>query len=149
MPDVVALSPVYESDPVGGPPGQGPYLNMVVELSTELGPQALLEMARVLEQGAGRQRVERWGSRTLDVDILVVGDLRVEEPDLIVPHPRLAERAFVLVPLNDLAPEVVTRLAGDDWRAGLAGGVSLVANRSSAQLSQVRRCCRPRMEAQG
>jgi 2-amino-4-hydroxy-6-hydroxymethyldihydropteridine diphosphokinase len=125
IPDVVAVSPAYETDPVGGPPGQGPYLNMVVELLTELSPRGLLEMARSLEARGGRQRSERWGPRTLDIDILVVGDLRVEETDLIVPHPRIAERAFVLVPLNDLAPEVVTMLAGDGWRSVLASGVRL------------------------
>jgi 2-amino-4-hydroxy-6-hydroxymethyldihydropteridine diphosphokinase len=104
---VVAVSPVYETDPVGGPPGQPPYLNVVVELSTDLGPRELLEAARRLEVEAGRVRAERFGPRTLDVDVLLVGNLEVDEPDLVVPHPRMWERRFVVVPLSDLAPELV------------------------------------------
>jgi len=106
MPDVVAVSPWYETDPVGGPE-QGPYLNAVVELDTELSPRELLELCRRLEAGAERVRAERWGPRTLDVDVLLVGDLVVDEPDLQVPHPRLWTRRFVLAPLADLAPELV------------------------------------------
>ena len=107
LPDVVAVSPVYETAPVGGPAGQGRFLNLVVELDTELSPRRLLEVARRLEEAAGRVRSERWGPRPLDVDVLLVGDLAVDEPDLQVPHPRLWERAFVLAPLADLAPELV------------------------------------------
>jgi 2-amino-4-hydroxy-6-hydroxymethyldihydropteridine diphosphokinase len=107
MPGLVSVSQVYESVPVGGPPGQGPYLNAVAELRTELSPRGLLELAQWLERDAGRVRAERWGPRTLDVDVLLVGDERVEEPDLVVPHPRMWERAFVLVPLGELAPELV------------------------------------------
>lgn len=106
MPDVVRVSPVYETGPVGGPE-QGRYLNAVVELDTELGPRALLELCGWLEADAERLRVERWGPRTLDVDVLLVGDLTVDEPDLEVPHPRMWERRFVLAPLADLAPELV------------------------------------------
>lgn len=106
LPDVVAVSGVYETDPVGGPGDQPPYLNAVVELDTELGPRALLEAGQRLERAAERVRGERWGPRTLDVDVLLVGDLVVDEPDLQVPHPRLRERSFVLVPLHDLAPDV-------------------------------------------
>jgi dihydroneopterin aldolase / 2-amino-4-hydroxy-6-hydroxymethyldihydropteridine diphosphokinase len=107
LPDVVAVSPVYESDPVGGPPGQGPFLNAVVELRTTLGPHALLEAARRVEADAGRVREQRWGPRTLDVDVLLVGDVTVNDDDeLLVPHPRMWERPFVLVPLADLAPEI-------------------------------------------
>jgi 2-amino-4-hydroxy-6-hydroxymethyldihydropteridine diphosphokinase len=107
LPDVVAVSGVYETDPVGGPDGQGPYLNAVVELSTELSPRELLEIGQRLEAEAGRVRTERWGPRPLDVDVLLVGELVVDEPDLIVPHPRMWEREFVLRPLADLAPELV------------------------------------------
>jgi 2-amino-4-hydroxy-6-hydroxymethyldihydropteridine diphosphokinase len=107
LPGVVAVSPVYETDPVGGPGGQGPYLNCVVELATELPPRRLLGICHRLESAADRTRHERWGPRTLDVDILLVGDLRVDEPDLQIPHPRLRERRFVLEPLRDLAPELV------------------------------------------
>jgi 2-amino-4-hydroxy-6-hydroxymethyldihydropteridine diphosphokinase len=107
MPDVVAVSPVYETEPVGGPDGQGPFLNAVVELDTALSPRELLELCQRLEAAAGRVRTERWGPRTLDVDVLLVGDLTVNEPDLVVPHPRMWERDFVLRPLADLAPELV------------------------------------------
>lgn len=122
LPDVVAMSPVYETDPVGGPEGQGPYLNLVVELATDLSPRELLTVSRQLEEGAERVRAERWGPRTLDVDVLLVGDLVVDDPDLQVPHPRMAERAFVLVPLADLAPDIAAALArvppvGDGIRA--------------------------------
>jgi 2-amino-4-hydroxy-6-hydroxymethyldihydropteridine diphosphokinase len=107
LPDVVGVSSVYETDPVGGPDDQGPYLNAVVELDTDLSARALLELGQRLEEAAQRVRVERWGPRTLDVDVLLVGDLVVDEPDLRVPHPRMWERAFVLVPLAELAPDLV------------------------------------------
>jgi 2-amino-4-hydroxy-6-hydroxymethyldihydropteridine diphosphokinase len=106
--DVAAVSDVYETEPVGGPDGQGPYLNLVVELATEDTPRRLLERCRELEQAAGRERAERWGPRTLDADVLWVEGGRVEEPDLSVPHPRLWERRFVLAPLAELAPDLVT-----------------------------------------
>lgn len=107
LPDVVAVSPVYETDPVGGPADQGAYLNAVVELCTPLSPYQLLGAARRAEAAARRERHERWGPRTLDVDILLVGELTVDDEDLTVPHPRMWERGFVLVPLADLAPELV------------------------------------------
>jgi 2-amino-4-hydroxy-6-hydroxymethyldihydropteridine diphosphokinase len=117
LPEVVAVSAVYETDPVGGPEGQDAYLNLVVELETDRSPRELLHAAQAAEAAALRVRRERWGPRTLDVDVLLVGDLVVDEPDLVVPHPRLWQRAFVLVPLADLAPTLV----GD--RIGLAAGV--------------------------
>jgi 2-amino-4-hydroxy-6-hydroxymethyldihydropteridine diphosphokinase len=101
---VVAVSRVYETTPVGGPP-QDDYLNAVVAVDTELDARALLDVAQGLEQQEQRVRTERWGPRTLDVDVLLVGDVRVSEADLVVPHPRLRERAFVLVPLADVARE--------------------------------------------
>ena len=107
LPDVAEVSRVYETDPVGGPGDQPPFLNVVVELATHLGPRALLDVARSLEDSAGRVRAERFGPRTLDVDVLLVGEVEVAEPDLVVPHPRMWERRFVLVPLSDLAPELV------------------------------------------
>jgi 2-amino-4-hydroxy-6-hydroxymethyldihydropteridine diphosphokinase len=105
--DLVAVSPVYETDPVGGPIGQGQYLNVVVELSTSDSPRKLLERCQELEQDAGRVRTVRFGPRTLDADVLLVGDEQIDEPDLVVPHPRMFERRFVLAPLADLAPELV------------------------------------------
>jgi 2-amino-4-hydroxy-6-hydroxymethyldihydropteridine diphosphokinase len=122
LPDVVAASPVYETEPEGGPPGQGPYLNMVVELETDLTPRQLLGICHRLEAAANRVRTEPWAPRTLDVDILLVGDLHVDEADLQVPHPRMWERRFVVQPLADLAPELVPqgweRLGGRVRRAG-------------------------------
>ena len=106
LPDVVAVSEVYETAPVGGP-DQGPYLNCVVRLETELDARALLDAAREREQAAARRRGVRWGPRTLDVDVLWVDGQTVHEPDLEVPHPRMFERAFVLVPLRDVAPDLV------------------------------------------
>jgi len=122
LPGVVAVSPVYETEPVGGPEGQPAYLNLVVELSTDLTPRQLLDIGRQVEAAAGRVRAERFGPRTLDVDILLVGDEVVDEPDLTVPHPRMYERRFVLAPLADLAPELVP--AG--WRETVVGGVVAV-----------------------
>ena len=122
LPDVVAVSPVYETDPVGGPEGQPPYLNLVVELATALSARALLEVARQLEAAAGRVRAERFGPRILDVDVLLVGDEVVDEPDLTVPHPRMHERRFVLAPLADLAPD----LAPEGWERTAIGEVRAV-----------------------
>ena len=91
---------------------------MVVELSTADGPRALLERCRALEEAAGRVRIVRWGPRTLDADVLLVDGWQVDEPDLVVPHPRLWERRFVVQPLSDLAPDLVTsgqlRASGGD-----------------------------------
>lgn len=110
LPDVVATSPVYETEPLGGPPAQQAYLNIVVALDTDLSPRDLLELGRRLEEAAGRVRNEKDGPRTLDVDVLLVGDLRVDDTDLIVPHPRMWQRRFVLAPLADLAEGEVRRL---------------------------------------
>lgn len=104
---LVAVSPVYETDPVGGPE-QGRYLNLVVELDSDRSPRDLLGICHRLEAAAGRVRAERWGPRTLDVDLLWVDGVEVDEDDLEVPHPRMWERRFVLAPLRDLAPDLVS-----------------------------------------
>jgi 2-amino-4-hydroxy-6-hydroxymethyldihydropteridine diphosphokinase len=119
LPDVIRVSPVYETDPVGGPPGQDSYLNLVVELSTDRTARQLLAVARAAEETAQRVRQERWGPRTLDVDVLLVGDTIINDAGLVVPHPRMWERAFVLVPLYDLAPDIV----GDRRPDPVASGV--------------------------
>jgi 2-amino-4-hydroxy-6-hydroxymethyldihydropteridine diphosphokinase len=106
--DLVGVSPLYETEPVGGPEAQGAYLNLVVELSTGDTPRELLERCRALEAAAGRVRTVRWGPRTLDADVLWVEGWQVDEEDLVVPHPRLWERRFVVQPLADLAPDLVT-----------------------------------------
>lgn len=105
--DVVAVSSLYETEPVGGPE-QGPYLNAVVELCTKDSARDLLDRCQRVEQDAGRVRTVRFGARTLDADVLIVGDERINESDLIVPHPRMYQRRFVLAPLHDLAPELVS-----------------------------------------
>ena len=107
---LVAVSPAYETDPVGGPE-QGRFLNLVVELATDLSPRDLLGVCRHLETEAERVREVRWGPRTLDVDVVWVDGTTVDEPDLVVPHPRMWERRFVLAPLRDLAPDVVSEEA--------------------------------------
>jgi 2-amino-4-hydroxy-6-hydroxymethyldihydropteridine diphosphokinase len=122
LPDVVAVSHLYETEPVGGPPGQDRYLNVVVELDTELGPRDLLEVARRLEAAADRRRDVRWGPRTLDVDVLLVGELVVDDDDLVVPHPRMWGRRFVVDPLAELAPDLVP----PDVREGAGGEVEVV-----------------------
>ena len=109
MPDVVAVSSVYETEPVGGP-DQGAFLNIVVELATELDPWALLEVCRSLERAAGRERRVRWGPRTLDVDVLWIEGVELRESRLTVPHPRMYERNFVVVPLLELAPDLTDEL---------------------------------------
>ena len=103
---LVRVSPFYETDPVGGPE-QGAFLNCVAELDTDLSARQLLAVCARLEAAAERVRVERWGPRTLDVDVLWVDGVTVDEPDLVVPHPRLWSRRFVLAPLRDLAPDLV------------------------------------------
>ncbi len=102
---VVAESQVFETDPIGGPDDQGAFLNMVVEIETLLDPFALLRRCRRLEAEAMRQRVVHWGPRTLDVDIILFDDVAIHSGELIVPHPRFAERRFVLAPLADIAPD--------------------------------------------
>ena len=114
---VTAVSPVYETEPVGGS-DQPEYLNAVVAVETDLAPRQLLEAGQAIEAHEHRVRAERWGPRTLDVDVLLVGEQAVEEPDLVVPHPRTWERAFVVVPLAAVAPE----LADDVARATPPGG---------------------------
>jgi len=98
---LVGVSPVYETDPVGGP-DQPDYLNAVVVADGRHSPRTLLERALAVENAFDRVREVRWGPRTLDVDVIAVGDLEVHDPDLEVPHPRAAERAFVLVPWLDV-----------------------------------------------
>lgn len=108
---VTGVSGVFETDPVGGPDDQGPYLNLVVEVDTTLDPFQLLERCLAVEQAGGRERAVRWGPRTIDVDVLLYGDVRIESPELTLPHPRMWERRFVLEPLADLAPDRLSK----DW----------------------------------
>lgn len=114
---VIAISAVYETNPVGGPQ-QPPYLNAAVAIETNLTARSLLEVAQRLEEAAGRVREERWGPRTLDVDVLIVGDEKVDAPDLVVPHQKMNERGFVLAPMADLPPvsvEIPLRRPAVSW----------------------------------
>jgi 2-amino-4-hydroxy-6-hydroxymethyldihydropteridine diphosphokinase len=139
-----AASPVYETDPVGGPP-QPAYLNAVLLAETDLSPYALLAVAHELEQAAGREPCERWGPRTLDVDIVAYGDEEYDGPpvgdgfglpDLTIPHPRAAERAFVLVPWLDADPDAV--LPGCGRVAELLAGLDTSGVRRRDDLELVR-----------
>ena len=103
---VAASSRVWETTPVGGPP-QPDYLNAVVRIETDLSARDLLDVARRVESRLGRIRKERWGARTIDVDVLLYDEEQIDEPDLVVPHPRMTERAFVLLPLLELEPDPV------------------------------------------
>ncbi len=115
--EVVAVSPLYETDPIGPPP-QGPYLNGAIQLSTSLDPHALLKRLLEIEAERGRTRgADRNAPRTLDLDLLLYGDRKWVGPDLEIPHPRLAERPFVLEPLCDLAADFIHPVLGETIRA--------------------------------
>ncbi|MEV1019728.1 2-amino-4-hydroxy-6-hydroxymethyldihydropteridine diphosphokinase [Streptomyces sp. NPDC050264] len=103
---VKAVSPVYETEPWGVEPGSQPsYFNAVVVLKTTLPPASLLERAHAVEEAFHRVRDERWGPRTIDVDIVAYADVVSDDPTLTLPHPRAHERAFVLAPWHDVEPE--------------------------------------------
>lgn len=100
----VARSSVYESEAVGPP--QPDYLNAAVEVSTSLGPRELLGTLKGIEEEVGRTPGERWGPREIDLDLLLFGDAMLEEPGLVVPHPELTRRSFVLAPLLEIDPDL-------------------------------------------
>ncbi|MBS3938946.1 MAG: 2-amino-4-hydroxy-6-hydroxymethyldihydropteridine diphosphokinase [Peptococcaceae bacterium] len=104
--DVLAVATYLETAPMGYRE-QGPFLNTVVEIDTGLSPRELWAVAENLERKAARVRIVRYGPRTLDVDILLYGDLVLDSPELIIPHPRLRERVFVLSPLVEIAPAIL------------------------------------------
>lgn len=101
------LSPIYETAPVGGPVGQGAFINAAAEIEAELDPRALLDLLLKIEQELGRVRQERDGPRTIDLDLLLFGGTVCDDPTLTIPHPRLHQRLFVLRPLADLAPGLI------------------------------------------
>ena len=120
LPDtrLTGCSPLYRSAPIG--PGDQPdYLNMVATLETTLPARALLQQLQAIESAHGRQRTERWGARSLDLDILLYGSEAIDTAELAIPHPQMAERNFVLYPLFDLAPGLVLP-CGDTLGALLA-----------------------------
>jgi len=106
LPGVVAVSELRDTEPVGIT-DQPRFLNGAARLETELSPRQLLETLLEIERGLGRERRQRWGPRTIDLDLLLYGDETVDEPGLTVPHRRLHERRFALEPLADLDPELV------------------------------------------
>lgn len=105
---LLRVSRLYWTEAVGGPAGQGSYLNGVAEVATTLEPTGLLHVLQEIERSLGRDRVRevRWGPRTCDLDILLMGDQVVDQPNLTVPHPRLHQRRFVLEGLAELAPDL-------------------------------------------
>jgi len=108
---VLACSRIYLTDPVGGPE-QPQYLNAVLIIDTDCQPPELLDLANRIEQDWGRQRAERWGPRTLDVDLIHVDDVLLDSDRLTLPHPRARERAFVLMPWLQVDPDAVLPGAG-------------------------------------
>jgi 2-amino-4-hydroxy-6-hydroxymethyldihydropteridine diphosphokinase len=122
----VAVSPLYETAPVGGPDDQGPYLNAALAADTTLGAAELLALLHRIEAGRERQRLVHWGPRTLDLDLLVHGELvtgttvGTGDRTLEVPHPRMHERRFVMVPVCDIAPELMHPRLGRTMRDLLA-----------------------------
>ena len=102
---ILRASRVWDTEPVGPP--QPRFLNAVLELETGLTPQGLLAVLQLAERGAGRRREARWGARTLDLDLLLYGDLVLRGASLLVPHPGLVSRPFMLAPLAELRPELV------------------------------------------
>lgn len=111
-PDISVLgeSPYYETEPQGGPP-QPRFINAVLSIETDLSPRELLGVVRDVERALGREHVrsdrERWGPRTIDIDILLYDNLVIEDEDLKIPHPMMHQRRFVLEPLSDISPESV------------------------------------------
>jgi len=119
---VVRVSSYHETAPVGGPAGQGPFLNAAARLETTLAPRDLLEATQAIERDLGRVRTVRWGERTLDIDLLIFGSQFIDEPDLKLPHPQLTLRRFVLRPLVEIEPNVIdtfTQRTASDLLANL------------------------------
>ncbi|HHN77821.1 MAG TPA: 2-amino-4-hydroxy-6-hydroxymethyldihydropteridine diphosphokinase [Phycisphaerales bacterium] len=106
-----AMSTLIETAPVG-PPGQGDFLNAAASIETTLSPRALLDALLRIEQSLGRVRGRRWGPRTIDLDLILFGDLILDEPGLTVPHPMFRERLFVLGPLAEIEPGMTDPVTG-------------------------------------
>lgn len=121
---VLRSSRVYETEPVGGPP-QPDYLNAVIEVATGRSARELLEVCGGIEEAIGRVRTERWGPRAIDLDLLIYGREEIDEPDLVVPHPRMHERGFVLAPLLELDAD--PPLPGGRRARDLEGGSLVLA----------------------
>ena len=113
------VSSIIENPPLSGGPVQGPFLNLVVALETELQPLELLHLIQQIENEGGRQRQVFWGPRTIDIDILFYGNKVINSPELTVPHPEIYNRAFVILPLLELSPQLIDpkngKLVRDNW----------------------------------
>ncbi|MHB8840799.1 MAG: 2-amino-4-hydroxy-6-hydroxymethyldihydropteridine diphosphokinase [Candidatus Aquicultor sp.] len=120
--DLVKTSSVYETEPVGDVPQQNFY-NIVIEITTDLSPHELLEAAHAVEGSLNRKRELHWGPRTIDVDILLYDNALINEEDLVIPHPEMLKRAFVLVPLLEIEPDIVLPRGGSalDYLHEVAG----------------------------
>lgn len=136
---VLKVSSIYQTKPVGGPE-QDDYLNAVVKIDTELSPQELLAVTQSIENNAGRVREVRWGPRTLDIDVLTYADLISADEKLTLPHPRISERAFVLVPFYEIEPTAT--IAGIGELASLYNRISKsdVQLNSDMKLPKVNQC---------
>jgi 2-amino-4-hydroxy-6-hydroxymethyldihydropteridine diphosphokinase len=131
---VEAVSPLYETPPWGNP-DQPRFLNAAVRIDTGLSAHELLSAVLDVERRLGRERLHRWGPRTIDIDILLFGSVEVAEPGLRIPHPRLPERAFALMPLLSVMPgATILGRRARDWLADIdASGIKLVADESWAK----------------
>lgn len=123
---IVDVSPVYESASVGGPADAGKFLNVVLGADTTLSPHTLLDRCLAIEDAFGRERTERNAPRTLDVDLIIVGDQKSQDDDLVLPHPRAHERRFVLQPWFDIDPEAY--LPGQGWVVDLLADLASAAD---------------------
>lgn len=125
---VDAISSLYETSPLGGPP-QRSFINLVCRLTTDLDARGLLDLCQTIEQKLGREPNDmRWGPRVVDLDILTFGEEKISDPDLEIPHPRMSQRRFVLVPLLEIDPEAVDpwgRRYGD-WIEEAEGDIELL-----------------------
>jgi 2-amino-4-hydroxy-6-hydroxymethyldihydropteridine diphosphokinase len=131
---LIHSSGVYETAAIGGPADSPPYLNAVLRIETPLSPRELLAACLAVEDEFGRTRPMAWAPRTLDIDLLLYGETMIDEPDLRIPHPRLQERAFVLAPLSEIAPDQIHPVLRQTIRtlaAALPPGPGLVPLRAT------------------
>ncbi len=113
---VVQISQLIETQPIGGPPNQADYINGVAELNCSLSADELLEHLLAIEKQMGRERLLPWGPRTLDLDILLFGQIIIDKPHLKVPHPLMQTRSFVMIPLSQIAPDLIHPVLGSTMR---------------------------------
>lgn len=118
--DMIKVSSIYETEPWGYEE-QNDFLNLCLEIKTDLTPQQLLEKCQEVEDKMGRQREEKWGPRIIDVDILIYDNLEVDTSNLVIPHPRIQDRTFVLIPLQELNPNLMIKGKSiEQWLKSLA-----------------------------